>query len=30
MKVATLSGILLEIATYLEIAKDVLARELFG
>jgi predicted RNA binding protein YcfA (HicA-like mRNA interferase family) len=30
MKVATLSGILLEIATYLEIAKDVLARESFG
>ncbi len=30
LKVGTLSGILLEIATYLEISKDVLARELFG
>jgi predicted RNA binding protein YcfA (HicA-like mRNA interferase family) len=30
LKVGTLSGILLEIATYLEISKDALARELFG
>ena len=30
LKVGTLSGILLEIATYLEISKDVLAQELFG
>jgi hypothetical protein len=30
MKVGTLSGILLEIATYLEISKEALARELFG
>jgi predicted RNA binding protein YcfA (HicA-like mRNA interferase family) len=30
MKVGTLSGILLEVATYLEITKETLARELFG
>ena len=30
LKVGTLSSILLEIATYLEISKEVLARELFG
>ena len=30
LKVGTLSGILLEIATYLEISKEALARELFG
>jgi len=30
LKVGTLSGILLEIATYLEVSKEVLARELFG
>jgi len=30
LKVGTLSGILLEIATYLEISKEKLARELFG
>jgi predicted RNA binding protein YcfA (HicA-like mRNA interferase family) len=30
LKVGTLSGILLEIAGYLEISKEVLARELFG
>jgi predicted RNA binding protein YcfA (HicA-like mRNA interferase family) len=30
LKVGTLSGILLEIPTYLEISKEVLARELFG
>jgi predicted RNA binding protein YcfA (HicA-like mRNA interferase family) len=30
LKVGTLSGILLEIATYLEISKETLARELFG
>jgi predicted RNA binding protein YcfA (HicA-like mRNA interferase family) len=30
LKVGTLSGILLEIATYLGMSKDVLARELFG
>ncbi len=30
LKIGTLSGILLEIATYLKISKDVLARELFG
>ena len=30
LKVGTLSGILLEIATYLEISKEVLARDLFG
>jgi predicted RNA binding protein YcfA (HicA-like mRNA interferase family) len=30
LKVGTLSGILLEIATYLEISKDALAQELFG
>jgi len=29
LKVGTLSGILLEIATYLEISKETLARELF-
>jgi predicted RNA binding protein YcfA (HicA-like mRNA interferase family) len=30
LKVGTLSGILLEVATYLEISKEDLARELFG
>jgi hypothetical protein len=30
LKVGTLSGILLEIATYLGMSKEVLARELFG
>jgi hypothetical protein len=30
LKVGTLSGILLEIAGYLEISKEALARELFG
>ena len=30
LKVGTLSGILLEIATSLEISKETLARELFG
>ena len=30
MKVGTLSGILLEVCTYLEISKEALARELFG
>jgi predicted RNA binding protein YcfA (HicA-like mRNA interferase family) len=30
LKVGTLSGILLEIATYLEISKEALAQELFG
>jgi predicted RNA binding protein YcfA (HicA-like mRNA interferase family) len=30
LKVGTLSGILLEIASYLEISKEELARELFG
>jgi predicted RNA binding protein YcfA (HicA-like mRNA interferase family) len=30
LKIGTLSGILLEIATYLEMSKETLARELFG
>lgn len=30
LKVGTLSGILLEIATYLEISKETIARQLFG
>jgi predicted RNA binding protein YcfA (HicA-like mRNA interferase family) len=30
LKVGTLSGILLEVATYLEISKENLTRELFG
>jgi predicted RNA binding protein YcfA (HicA-like mRNA interferase family) len=30
LKVGTLSGILLEVATYLESSKEHLARELFG
>jgi predicted RNA binding protein YcfA (HicA-like mRNA interferase family) len=30
LKIGTLSGILLEIANYLEISKEVLAQELFG
>lgn len=30
LKVGTLSGILLEIATYLELSKETIARQLFG
>jgi len=30
LKVGTLSGILLEVATYLELSKEALAQELFG
>jgi predicted RNA binding protein YcfA (HicA-like mRNA interferase family) len=30
LKVGTLSGILLEVATYLELTKEALAQELFG
>lgn len=30
LKIGTLSGILLEVAAYLELSKEALARELFG
>jgi predicted RNA binding protein YcfA (HicA-like mRNA interferase family) len=30
LKLGTLSGILLEVATYLELSKEALAQELFG